>query len=166
MDALGELLAKQAITEVIYRYCRGIDRMDRELTRSVWHEGGTADYGAHIHQGTGDSFIDWVWPVHQHGFAAHSHQISNVLIEVDPSGETAASEAYITVHLRTVDGTDLVGRGRYLDRWAFRDGRWAVTHRQYVDDFGSAYAPVADTVGDAPIASRRGPDDPSYGLFG
>ena len=41
--AVEELLAKQAIREVIYRYCRGLDRMDRALALSCWHPGGTAD---------------------------------------------------------------------------------------------------------------------------
>jgi hypothetical protein len=164
VDALEELLAKQAITEVIYRYCRGIDRMDRDLTLSVWHEGGTADYGADIHQGTGVSFVDWVWPVHEQGFAAHSHQITNILIEVDPSGDGAVSEAYVTVRLRSREGVDIVNSGRYLDRWECRDGRWGVVHRRYADDLGAVYAPVADTSGPGSIA-RRGPDDPSYELF-
>src|SRR5438477_89804 len=39
-DELETLAAKQAITEVIYRYCRGLDRMDRALALSVWHPGG------------------------------------------------------------------------------------------------------------------------------
>ena len=29
------LLAKQAITEVIYRYCRALDRMDRPLADTI-----------------------------------------------------------------------------------------------------------------------------------
>ena len=38
-QAVKELLAKQAITEVVYRYCRAIDRMDEALLRSVFHPG-------------------------------------------------------------------------------------------------------------------------------
>ena len=53
-----ELAAKQAITEVIYKYCRGLDRMDRELADTVWHPDGTADYGNF--QGTGAQFLDYV----------------------------------------------------------------------------------------------------------
>ena len=30
-EAVEELLAKQAITEAIYRYARSMDRLDREL---------------------------------------------------------------------------------------------------------------------------------------
>jgi len=39
-----QLAATQAITDVLHRYCRGLDRMDREMAESVWHAGGTADY--------------------------------------------------------------------------------------------------------------------------
>src|SRR5947208_14505381 len=113
---LETLAAKQAITEVIYRYCRGLDRMDRALTLSVWHQGGTADYGEEMYVGTGEGFIDWVWKQHAL-FDRHSHQITNILIEVD--GDQAVSESYVTVALRSGGAdavVDTVSRGRYLDR--------------------------------------------------
>ena len=53
-----DVIDKQAITEIIYRYCRGLDRMDRELTLSCWHEGGTDDHGA-LFSGTADEFVAW-----------------------------------------------------------------------------------------------------------
>lgn len=162
MTAIDELLAKQAITEVLYRYCRGLDRMDRELAGSCWHEDGTADYGD-LHRGTGAGFLDWVWPVHAEGFSAHSHQITNVLIEV--RGDRAASEAYVTVALRSASpagAVDVVGRGRYLDRWSRRAGVWAIDHRQHVADL-TATSAVVDA--GAPGAGRRDPSDPSYDVF-
>ena len=41
---LEVLLAKQAIRDQLSRYCRGLDRMDKEMAYAVWHEDGTADY--------------------------------------------------------------------------------------------------------------------------
>jgi hypothetical protein len=157
-DPLQELADKQAITEVIYRYCRALDRMDVDLARSVWHPGGTADYGE-LFQGTGDGFIDWVWAAHA-AMDAHSHQITNILIEV--AGDRAASESYVTVALRTkpAEGAavEIESRGRYLDRWSRRDGRWAIDHRQFVEDLQRVHD--APPVG--PGASRRDRSDPSY----
>ncbi len=149
---IADLLSKQAITEQLYRYCRALDRFDKGLALQCWHEGGSADYGADIYQGTGDGFVEWVWVVHEQGFSTHSHQITNVLIEVD--GDTAVSEAYVTVALRPRQGDDLVDRGRYLDRWEQRDGRWAIVARRFVSDFSGA-----------PGASRDR-TDPSWELFG
>jgi hypothetical protein len=160
--AVEALLAKQAITEVLHRYCRGLDRMDRAMALSVWHPGGTADYGP-MFQGTGAEFVDWVWKAHE-AFVIHSHQIANVLIEVDLAADRATSESYVTVALRFPprDGTvtDIIGRGRYADRWSRRDGVWAVDHRRYVDDLqATCTTPAAEPDG---RTGRRGRDDPSY----
>lgn len=162
---LAELVAIQEITEVLYRYCRGLDRMDRELADTVWHVGGTADYIG-MYDGTGHGFLDWVWVQHE-ALYRHSHQITNILIEVD--GDRAASEAYVTVALRIKAGedrTDIVSRGRYLDRWSRRDGRWAIDARVFVEDLQSVtpLGPVESA--DGSPASRRDRDDPSYAVFG
>lgn len=166
-DAVGELLAKQAITEVLYSYCRGLDRMDRALADTVWHPGGTADYGP-MFQGTGAEFLDWVWKTHEN-FTAHSHQITNILIRLEPDVQHALSETYLTVVLRTpvVDGTvsDLVDRARYVDRWSLRDGRWGIDHRRLIDDFQAIYTMAANAATDGSSATgRRDRTDPSYGL--
>jgi hypothetical protein len=164
-DEVAELVAKQEITEVLYRYCRGLDRMDRALADTVWHVDGTADYVG-MFDGTADGFLDWVWVQHE-ALYRHSHQITNILIEVD--GDRAASEAYVTVALRIKAGedrTDIVSRGRYLDRWSRRDGRWAIDARVYVEDLQSVtpLGPVASA--DASPASRRDREDPSYAVLG
>ncbi len=161
MGAIDDVVAKQEITEVIYRYCRALDRMDRELALSVWHPDGTADYGA-MYQGSGAGFVDWVWEAHA-ALERHSHQITNVLIEVD--GDRAASEAYVTVVLWGRPDPDrvveIVGRGRYVDLWTRRDGRWAIDARRYVHDMQTT-TELAATATDTSPASRRDRADPSY----
>lgn len=134
------LLDKQAIRDVLSRYCRGLDRMDKEMAYATWHEGGTAFYDG-IFEGTGRGFIDWVWGAHA-AMERHSHQITNVLIEVN--GERAISEAYVTVVLWTLPDAagrqkELVGRGRYLDRFSRKNGRWAIEHRTHLLDMSSEY---------------------------
>lgn len=166
-DAVQELLAKQAITEVLYRYCRGLDRMDRALADTVWHPGGTADYGP-MFSGTGAEFLDWVWKSHEN-FTAHSHQIANVLIRLEPGGQRATSEAYVTVTLRMPPAggsvTDVVDRGRYVDRWSLREGRWGIDHRRFIDDFQALYqVPLSPATDGSSATGRRDRTDPSYGL--
>lgn len=164
-DIGDEVVAKQAITEVIYRYCRAIDRMDRDLALSVWHEGGIADYGE-IYQGTGPGFVDWVWNVHA-GLAGHSHQITNILIQVD--GDRAASESYVTVALwsSATEGRVMTirGWGRYVDRWSRRDGRWAIDERRYIHDF-QTISEIAEAMTASSTAARRDRSDPSYEALG
>ncbi|MCY4271996.1 MAG: nuclear transport factor 2 family protein [bacterium] len=166
-DPLETLVAKQAITDVIYGYCRALDRMDKPAAYAIWHPDGTADYGEDIFRGTGREFVDWVWTAHA-AMSAHSHQITNLLICVN--GDRAVSEAYVTVALRTLpfgDGPDVVdifSRGRYVDQWSRRDTRWAIDHRDYITDH-SVTLPNADP---APCDPRsiRGPEDLSVALFG
>jgi hypothetical protein len=165
---LRDQLIKQEIRDAHSRYCRAMDRRDEALAASIWHAGGTADYGE-IFKGSGAGFAAWVTETHGN-FDRHSHQINNVLVEVDSSGEQAVSEAYVTVALWTLPDvmgavTQVTSRGRYLDRWERRDGRWGIAARHYVEDFTTAQQLAADEVYPASKASRRDPDDPSYELF-
>jgi hypothetical protein len=160
------VVAKQSVAEGLYRYCRSLDRMDRELYATVFEPGAALDYGEHF-VGTAEQFCDWVWIAHA-GMQAHSHQITNILTEVAPGGGAAVSEAYVTVCLRTnADDAgrcyDVVDRGRYLDRWARQaDGSWRISSRRYRSDIHH----VSDASTSPPVTTRRDPSDPSYELFG
>jgi hypothetical protein len=163
-DALTTLLDKQAITEAIYRYCRILDRMDRDAASAIWHDGGTADYRPFF-EGTGTDFISWVWDMHK-AMTGHSHQITNILIDV--RGDSAASESYVTVTLHADAGpgrtAETVVRGRYLDQWSRRDGRWALDHRRHVADLQTVTVHDAAMTAIEPHedASARDTGDPSY----
>lgn len=52
-DLVTQLADKEAIRDLIYTYCRAVDRIDIPLGHSIWHEDGVADYGAHYYQGPG-----------------------------------------------------------------------------------------------------------------
>jgi SnoaL-like domain len=157
-EELATLLAKQAVTDSIHRYCRAMDRMDHDLAVATWHPGGTADYGSFF-QGSGAGFVEWVEATHR-GMRRHVHSVSNILIEVD--GAEARSETYVTVLLRFLDGAEeveTIAHGRYLDRWSCRDGRWAIEARRYIHDFGEN-RPVRDDA--IPSTAARDRTDPSY----
>ena len=163
MDPLRSLLDERAIRETLARYCRGVDRMDLPLARSCWHGDGTADYRG-MFEGSADALLEWMWKLHEQ-METHSHQITNVLIEL--AGERAASEAYVTVVLRTRAGRtparDIGSRGRYVDRWSRRDGRWAIDHRIYLNDWTRSL-PV-EGAPDVPFTGRRDRDDASYDVM-
>jgi hypothetical protein len=98
--------------------------MDEQLYATVFVPGASLNYGEYF-TGTAEEFRVWVWSAHE-GMQAHSHQITNILIDVGPNNHQAASEAYVTVCLRTKPDEhgnirDVVDRGRYLDRWALGD---------------------------------------------
>lgn len=168
-DLVAELAAKQEITEQLHAYSRGLDRMDRALAERVWHAEGTADYGPGYH-GSASGFLDFVWAFHA-GYECHSHLVANILIDVDTAAGGAASETYVAVWLRTApsDGmvTDQLHRGRYVDRWSHRDGRWAIDHRIYVADIVHETRHVALPVNEyAAPGGKRDRKDLSYTVFG
>src|SRR5215469_15206952 len=94
------LLDRQAITEQIHRYCRSVDRLDIPLGHSVFHEDSHADFSPG-YVGTGRGWIDHVCQEHLN-FLYHSHQVTNVIIELD--GDRAGSEAYVYASLHRQDG--------------------------------------------------------------
>lgn len=160
-DLLTQVADRQAITDQIYRYCRAMDRIDHQLGYSVWHEDGTADYGDTF-QGTGRGFIDHVCAQHSQ-MQQHSHQMSNIIVELD--GDKAGSESYVTATLRMVRGDKTMQISvisRYVDTWSKRDGRWALDHRIAVMEMDEMREITPMKVHDT---ARRDRSDPSYAVL-
>jgi hypothetical protein len=160
MDAetLQAVADRQAITELLYRYCRAMDRIDAELGYTIWHEGATADYDGY-YKGTGRGFIDKACETHRR-VLAHSHQVTNIIIELD--GDRAASESYVTANLRMKRGEQvkqLTVWGRYLDQWSRRDGRWGIDRRVQVHDLDEMREVTPSS---EQQRTRRDHADPSY----
>jgi hypothetical protein len=165
-DALPEeiraLHDKQQITEALYTYCRAVDRVDRELGYSIWHDDATVDYGDGIYRGNARGVIDYICESHLKG-VVHSHQITNILIKLD--GDRAFSEAYVISGARIIfDGVlkQITTRGRYLDRWSRRAGRWGIEKRFFAHDFGDIRTIAPNSI---PARFSLDRNDPSYALF-
>jgi hypothetical protein len=131
-DELRVLLDKQAITEVIYNYCIALDHKDRELGYSVWHDDGTAHYEG-MFDGLGREFIDFGMAGHETALPVSSHQISNIVIDVD--GDEASSESYVTAASSMTGSSQIYFiKGRYLDTWSRREGVWRIAERRFTTD--------------------------------
>jgi hypothetical protein len=160
--SLQAVADRQAITELIYRYCRSMDRIDAELGYSIWHEDAVADYGEEVYRGSGRGFIDHVCEQHR-GTLAHSHQVTNILIELE--GDRAASESYVTSVVRFMRADQLqqiTTWGRYIDQWSHRSGRWGIEKRVAIRDLDELRAVGAVSHLDR---GRRDHSDPSYSVL-
>ena len=136
------LYARQNIVDSVYRYCRAMDRIDRQLGLSLWTVDATLDYGP-IFQGSAQEFIERACSEHEQ-MEATSHQVTNILVDIHADMNTADSESYITATLRDDrDGVrrDRTIRGRYLDKWTKVDARWLISERIFEHDLTSI-APV------------------------
>ena len=159
---LQDVADRLAITDLIYRYCRSVDRLDIPLGHSIWHEDGQADYGKAVYQGNGRGVIDHICAQHRHTLC-HSHQVSNIIIDLD--GDRAGSESYVTATLRVRRGEQLAQItvwGRYIDQWSRRGGRWGLDKRISVRDFDECRDVTALYEHDT---GRRDRSDPSYSVL-
>jgi hypothetical protein len=159
---LQSLEDHRAITDLIYRYCRAVDRLDVPLGHSIWHEDGTADYGESVYQGNGRGAIDFICAQHKKTLH-HSHQVTNILIDLN--GDAAGSESYCMAALRVRRGEKLLQMTiwtRYIDRWSRRNGLWGLERRIAIRDFDEAREVVP--LGDYNVG-RRDRSDPSYAVL-
>jgi hypothetical protein len=120
------LLDQADVLDVLHRYARGMDRHDRELARSAYHDDAIDVHGS---QAFGvDDFLDWAFEYHSDQ-VHHQHYVMNPTIDVD--GDVAHAESYYLFVGRYPDrDTPLtMAGGRYLDRLERRDGKWAIVKR-------------------------------------
>ena len=163
--ALREVLDKQEIMELLVRYCRGVDRCDEALVRSVYHADAFDDHG--YWKGSGHEFAAFITERLRTANTASLHSLANILIELD--GDEAQCESHVYASMVRREGepqTIDFFAGRYVDRVERRDGRWGISHRVVVMDWVRS-----DTGGPGPgwpvtlddyARGARFPDDPIY----
>lgn len=159
------LLDRQAIHDTVLRYCRGIDRLDRELVRSCYHPDATDEHGPF--SGTVDEFLAWVWPLLAR-YDATMHLVANHLAELH--GDVARVETYGIAYHRSSDPDprrNLTVGFRYLDRFERREsGPWRIARRVATTEWVEAPPPeVRWPVPDHGPTGRRDRTDPLYTIL-
>jgi hypothetical protein len=158
---LTDIAAHLEIKQVLYRYCRGVDRGDQALISSVYHDGATDVHGAW--EGDGAGFAAYIVESLDQQSLPSQHHITNVLIELH--GDRAAVESYFLAYhpypdTASADERIAVVGGRYLDRFERRRNIWAIAHRQVVLDWsraelpGETWSAVASNFAKSPSKSR------------
>jgi hypothetical protein len=164
-----ELADREAIRDCLYRYSRGVDRLDADLLRTAYWPDAIDTHLAF--QGTIEQFIEWAFPI-MRNMDGTGHLIGNILIQLD--GAKAAVESYFYgVQRINADGVmkDSVAAGRYLDHFERRNGEWRIAKRLVVTDWFRDYPDSADwKAGPFGMSTAErgvmGPKDSSYGWLG
>jgi len=131
-EIVMELADREAIRDCLFRYCRGIDRADPDLLRTVYWP-GAMDYHTGF-TGTGEEFIEWALP-RLAELEQKVHMIGNILIDI--AGDTAKVETYlwsVSISPGEQPRQSMVA-GRYLDRFEKRDDEWRIAERWVVHDW-------------------------------
>ena len=163
LKTLHQLAAKQAIRELVLKYCRASDRQDYVLMASLYHDDATDDHGK-MFTGLAKDYLAWL-PSMRGQMEITAHHISNHLIVVDDDCRRAEGEAYIVAyHLKTVsDGSkqQIVTGGRFLDKYEDRGDGWKFSARKAVLDWNEFQPSLSRW----PNEGRAGRDDPAWGFF-
>lgn len=159
--AVQLLLDKAAIREVLWRYCRGVDRRDADIVTSCYHPDAYDDHMGNIYSGetVGQGLVDWMYEV----MVKTSHNITTNNIQVH--GDTAGSESYTTsVHIMKgdVENRTLLSVARYVDRFERRADEWKIINRLVVTEFSGL---VAMEMFSFDSLGRQDKTDPSYGVL-
>jgi hypothetical protein len=163
---LRALEDRQAICDVIHRYCRSLDRLDRSLLSTAFFDDARLDYGPGIYRGTTAAFIPFA--LEFQGAMSHTqHKVTNLLIELH--GDRAFCESYVSaLHQHERNGTerDLIVDARFLDGFERRDNEWRIAMRVEVIEFAHERESTRGWFENGPVLNRGRHDmkDPLYQL--
>ncbi len=168
-DAMIQVLwDKQAITEKLYMYCRGVDRTDRAALESAYWPDATDDHIKYV--GTAAGAIDYTLEACKK-MRTH-HMLGNVLIDLVSATE-ARAESYVHAYHEMegpLGAQEMIFAARYLDRFEKRGEEWRIAHRKVVMDYYKTAAATANWEAGrylkGPSRGEKTPDDPLYALLG
>jgi SnoaL-like domain len=146
---LEELCDREAIRDVIYKYCHAIDRRDPDLLRTVYWPEAVDDHSM-INAGV-EGFVAAAMDI-VGACVVTQHSVGNILIHLE--GDSARVETYINAYQR-MEGAERLwrlkpgpvpesGRGkftdfftgsRYLDHMEKRGGIWRIRNRKLMQDW-------------------------------
>jgi hypothetical protein len=130
-NEIQELLDKQALHELMMRFCRGIDRLDPEVVLSTYHPDAVDDHGPF--KGSPEEFVRWMIDEWAPGLEMASHSVTNERFNIE--GDVAFGECTIVFFGRLTEQRGVrFGVARYLDRYERRHGEWRISYRTVVSD--------------------------------
>lgn len=135
MQRMQQLADRADILDCIHRYARGMDRHDRDLIRSAYHDDAIDDHAQFV--GSVDDYIDFATNYHAN-HPRHQHYLTNHTVELN--GDEAHAETYfLFIGTEQDSGRPLtITGGRYADRLECRDGRWGIVARVCLVEWSSS----------------------------
>jgi hypothetical protein len=160
---LERLLDRQDILDCLIRFCRAMDRFDRELFLSAFHPDAVIAAGPFV--GGAAALYEWASKLHEQGQSSTHHNLLNHSCDID--GEVAHTETYYLFVGRNRDETNWISGGRYIDRVERRDGSWKIALRTNAIEWSGMVPSLPIPFAEVPDINLngtplRGRSDPSY----
>ena len=132
---LEELLAKDAIIDVLARYSRTLDWLDDAGQATCYWPDAAIDYG--FFKGTAADFVPIVMAVERQS-ARRWHFLNPPAIRLVDAGYAEVETYGMAAGIRHTDAGGYQGAlygGRYLDAFEQRGGEWRISRRDYILDW-------------------------------
>lgn len=140
-----DLMARRDIVQAIQNYMRGQDRLDHALQMTSFHDDADVDCG--LLRGGPKDYTDFA-----QGFLANlvgsQHILGQIDLTVDIDAGTGTGEVYFFAWHRTNEDDepkDLLMAGRYIDEYAYKNGKWAISRRRELIDW-ARHDPATDAI--------------------
>jgi len=126
--------AFESVRQAIYRYARGVDRLDPELIRGAFWPDARVTLGK-IYDGDTEGFVE-VAMNFMGMFEATRHDVANISFSQDAN--SIGYEAYVrTWHLQKDRTSELEVLGRYIGRAEQRGDEWRIAEHGELMDWGA-----------------------------
>jgi len=128
-DALQDLVDRQAITDVLFRYASSVDRKDFTTLRSLFADDARATYTTVAELEGADNIVKWIDDMTAD--KAWQHHLLSVY-HIDFTGpDEAETLTYHTSHQTTKgdEGAVTLIVARYNDRLRRQDGTWKIVEK-------------------------------------
>jgi len=168
---IEELVDREMIRDVLYRYVVGIDRCDEVVLRSTYWPDARDHHSDFI--GSGEEFVRKFLPALRRQFVKTQHFLGSSLIRIN--GTTASVETY-THNWHTAKSAagyqhDILQGARYLDKFEKRGDEWRISDRVVVTDWIMENPRTVDfshgVLGQSGhVTGARYPEDPQYSHLG
>lgn len=175
VDFMEKMRAEHEIRTVLGLYCRGVDRRDFGLVRSVYHEDANDYHGSY--NGGVEGLIKWMIDRHRH-VEQSMHFIGNCHIEWLDENTTLVETYCVTYQRVSPDGIESLKslgfdanldsrqtqvRCRYVDLFERRNGEWRIAERTVVyESMIFEKATGEDAFGDDFEVAKRNKQDKIY----
>lgn len=152
----GRIADRLAISDVLHRHSRGLDRGDATLIRDCYWPDAEVDYGAY--KGPAHAFADLVVQALGNAYELTRHALSNTLFAFERNG--ARTESYVDAnHLLPGGERELRVGSRYLDLLERRGDEWRILHRQVIIDWSQGSDFPDERESEAFVAFSKGRND-------
>jgi len=140
---LEQISAHIEIRQCLARYCRGVDRRDIKLLKSVYHPDATDNHGTF--NGKAHDFAEYLMNEMKDSPGFGTHQVTITYIKLH-GADSADTESYYLAHHPLIDAKTgerqlLHTGGRYIDHFERRNGEWKIARRLCTIDWSRRHLP-------------------------